>query len=139
MHISSYAVYMNTFDLGNDFWSFFNCSTASSCKVYGVVSAPHQLLVGVHSSRDELNEKTACLTSSAVSSTPTPLVSSFDFVNSDLLVWCFSCDAYLDAQAILQLHLVYETAYILKFGQAPPFPTTDNQAEASTSGNLVST
>ncbi|CBI22472.3 hypothetical protein VitviT2T_003633 [Vitis vinifera] len=54
---------------------------------------------------------------------------------SDLSIWCFSCDAYLDAQAILQLHPVYETAYILKFGQAPPFPTTDNQAEASTSGN----
>ncbi|KAL6334787.1 hypothetical protein AAG906_021551 [Vitis piasezkii] len=74
----------------------------------------------------------ACLTSLAGSSTPTPLVSSFDFVNSDLSAWCFSCDAYLDAQAILQLHPVYETTYILKFGQAPPFPTTDNQAEAST-------
>ncbi|KAL6320929.1 hypothetical protein AAG906_010738 [Vitis piasezkii] len=27
--------------------------------------------------------------------------SSFDFVSSDLSFWCFSCDAYLDAQAIL--------------------------------------
>ena len=108
---------------------------ASSCNVYGAVPPPHQLLVGVQSSGNELNVKTssnACLTSSAGSSTPTPLVSSFDFVNSDLSVWCFSCDAYLDAQAILQLHPVYETTYILKFGQAPPFPTTDNQAEAST-------
>jgi hypothetical protein len=41
--------------------------------------------------------------------------------NSDLSVWCFSCDAYLDAQVILQLRPVYETAYLLKFGEAPPF------------------
>ncbi|GMN37859.1 hypothetical protein TIFTF001_007159 [Ficus carica] len=40
---------------------------------------------------------------------------------SDLSVWCFSCDAYLDAQVIQQLRPVYETAYILKFGEAPPF------------------
>jgi hypothetical protein len=40
--------------------------------------------------------------------------------NSDLSVWCFSCDAYLDAQVILQLRPVYETAYLLKFGEAPP-------------------
>ncbi|PON90566.1 Histone deacetylase superfamily [Trema orientale] len=40
---------------------------------------------------------------------------------SDLSVWCFACDAYLDAQVIQQLRPVYETAYILKFGEAPPF------------------
>ncbi|KAL5539925.1 hypothetical protein UlMin_042964 [Ulmus minor] len=34
--------------------------------------------------------------------------------------FCFSCDAYLDAQLIQQLCPVYETAYILKFGEAPP-------------------
>ncbi|GAB2268159.1 hypothetical protein Dimus_003137 [Dionaea muscipula] len=39
---------------------------------------------------------------------------------SDLSVWCFICDAYLDAQLIQQLQPVYETAYILKFGEAPP-------------------
>ncbi|GAB4853443.1 hypothetical protein Ancab_017633 [Ancistrocladus abbreviatus] len=39
---------------------------------------------------------------------------------SDLSVWCFMCDAYLVAQVIEQLRLVYETAYILKFGEAPP-------------------
>ncbi|GAA0158367.1 histone modifying enzyme [Lithospermum erythrorhizon] len=39
---------------------------------------------------------------------------------SDLSVWCFSCDAYLDAQVILQLRPAHETAYILKFGEAPP-------------------
>ncbi|KAG9148206.1 hypothetical protein Leryth_014120 [Lithospermum erythrorhizon] len=38
----------------------------------------------------------------------------------DLSVWCFSCDAYLDAQVILQLRPAHETAYILKFGEAPP-------------------
>ncbi|KAL0454300.1 UNVERIFIED_CONTAM: Histone deacetylase 6 [Sesamum latifolium] len=45
---------------------------------------------------------------------------------SDLSVWCFSCDAYLDAQVILPLRPVYETAYILKFGNAPPFRTIDH-------------
>ncbi|KAK9183918.1 hypothetical protein WN943_024263 [Citrus x changshan-huyou] len=39
---------------------------------------------------------------------------------SDLSVWCFTCDAYLNAQVIPQLRPVYETAYILKFGEAPP-------------------
>ncbi|KAK9286218.1 hypothetical protein L1049_014603 [Liquidambar formosana] len=43
---------------------------------------------------------------------------------SDLSVWCYSCDAYLDAQVIPQLRPVYETAYILKFGQPPPFRTS---------------
>eukprot|EP00261_Vitis_vinifera_P025816 XP_010658758.1 PREDICTED: uncharacterized protein LOC100243433 [Vitis vinifera] len=84
--------------------SVLGAAWASSCKVYGVVPPPHQLLVGVQSSGNELNVKTSsnpCLTSSDGSSTPTPLVSSFDFVNSDLSFWCFSCDAYLDAQAIL--------------------------------------
>ncbi|CAI0470466.1 unnamed protein product [Linum tenue] len=40
---------------------------------------------------------------------------------SDLSVWCFACEAYLDATAIEQLRHVHETAYILKFGEAPPF------------------
>ncbi|KAK6241175.1 zinc finger protein [Theobroma cacao] len=39
---------------------------------------------------------------------------------SDLSVWCFACDTYLDAQVIRQLRPVHETAYILKFGEAPP-------------------
>ncbi|KAL8540437.1 hypothetical protein ACS0TY_001873 [Phlomoides rotata] len=39
---------------------------------------------------------------------------------SDLSVWCFSCDAYLDAQVIAPLRHAYETAYILKFGNPPP-------------------
>ncbi|KAM3761052.1 hypothetical protein ACB098_01G238100, partial [Castanea mollissima] len=34
----------------------------------------------------------------------------------DLLVWCFSCNAFLDAQVIMQLQPVYDRAYILKFG-----------------------
>ncbi|KAK4800818.1 hypothetical protein SAY86_021305 [Trapa natans] len=40
---------------------------------------------------------------------------------SDLSVWCFACDAYLDAEVISQLRPVHETAYILKFGEPPPF------------------
>ncbi|CAJ2651056.1 histone deacetylase 6 [Trifolium pratense] len=39
---------------------------------------------------------------------------------SDLSVWCFSCDAYLDAQVIHQLRPVHQLAYILKFNQPPP-------------------
>ncbi|CAF2038021.1 histone deacetylase 6 [Brassica rapa] len=41
---------------------------------------------------------------------------------SDLSVWCFCCEAYLDAQVILQLRPVHQAAYILKFGEAPPLP-----------------
>ncbi|GMQ01085.1 hypothetical protein CsSME_00047860 [Camellia sinensis var. sinensis] len=58
---------------------------------------------------------------------------------SDLSVWCFSCDSYLDAQVILALRPVYETAYLLKFGEAPPFRTVEFsqvgniEAEGSTS------
>lgn len=44
---------------------------------------------------------------------------------SDLSVWCFACDSYLDAQLIQQLRPVNETAYILKFGEAPPFRTVE--------------
>ncbi|XP_019165270.1 PREDICTED: histone deacetylase 6 [Ipomoea nil] len=39
---------------------------------------------------------------------------------SDLSVWCFSCDGYLDEQAIPALRIVHQTAYLLKFGEAPP-------------------
>ncbi|XP_052185293.1 uncharacterized protein LOC127796930 [Diospyros lotus] len=45
---------------------------------------------------------------------------------SDLSVWCFSCDAYLDAQVISQLRPVYEIAYTLKFGEALPFRAVEN-------------
>ncbi|XP_056841838.1 uncharacterized protein LOC108832422 [Raphanus sativus] len=41
---------------------------------------------------------------------------------SDLSVWCFCCEAYLDAQIILQLRPVHQATYILKFGEAPPLP-----------------
>ncbi|KAJ3697536.1 hypothetical protein LUZ61_001241 [Rhynchospora tenuis] len=40
---------------------------------------------------------------------------------SDLSVWCFSCEAYLDVQLIRELHPVYEVAHLLKFGERPPF------------------
>lgn len=65
----------------------------------------------------------------------------FTFQSSDLSVWCFSCDAYLDAQVILPLQPVYETAYLLKFGEAPPLRSVEYvvqawniHAESSTSG-----
>ncbi|XVE49306.1 hypothetical protein DITRI_Ditri01bG0072400 [Diplodiscus trichospermus] len=45
---------------------------------------------------------------------------------SDLSVWCFACDSYLDAQLIQQLRPVHETAYILKFGEPPPFRTVES-------------
>nr|GLL23747.1 histone deacetylase 6 [Ipomoea trifida] len=48
---------------------------------------------------------------------------------SDLSVWCFSCDAYLDAQAIPALRIVHQTAYLLKFGEAPPVPSEYLQLE----------
>ncbi|XP_010277083.1 PREDICTED: histone deacetylase 6 [Nelumbo nucifera] len=56
---------------------------------------------------------------------------------SDLSVWCYACNAYLDAQVILQLRSVYETTYLLKFGEPPPFrmiecsQVSDNQAADS--------
>ncbi|KAJ6310424.1 hypothetical protein OIU76_015197 [Salix suchowensis] len=56
---------------------------------------------------------------------------------SDLSVWCFACDSYLDAQVIMQLRPVYETAYILKFGEAPPSRSVEcskgDQAEGGAS------
>ncbi|XP_048431036.1 uncharacterized protein LOC103939385 isoform X2 [Pyrus x bretschneideri] len=55
---------------------------------------------------------------------------------SDLSVWCYSCHAYLDAQLIAQLWPVYETAYILKFGQAPPARTSCDHL-ASLSSDLA--
>ncbi|KAJ6815895.1 putative histone deacetylase 6 [Iris pallida] len=60
---------------------------------------------------------------------------------SDLSVWCFACESYLDVQAIQALQPVYEVAHLLKFGQRPPFRTIecskpcDPQKEASTSGS----
>lgn len=59
----------------------------------------------------------------------------FNFENSDLSVWCFTCDAYLDAQVIMQLRPVYETAYILKFGEAPPFRTVELPQDSTSTKN----
>ncbi|XP_006664055.1 histone deacetylase 6 [Oryza brachyantha] len=44
---------------------------------------------------------------------------------SDLSVWCFACDSYLDVQSILELRPVYEVVHLLKFGQRPPFRSLD--------------
>ncbi|XP_030469259.1 uncharacterized protein LOC115687736 [Syzygium oleosum] len=55
---------------------------------------------------------------------------------SDLSVWCFSCDSYIDAQVLPQLRPVYETAYILKFGEPPPIRNVELQnVAASSAGN----
>ncbi|CAO2842082.1 unnamed protein product [Amaranthus hypochondriacus] len=54
---------------------------------------------------------------------------------SDLSVWCFACDAYLDAQVIEKLRGVYETAYILKFGEPPPVRTIEGMQLEVTGAN----
>ncbi|XP_010939126.1 uncharacterized protein [Elaeis guineensis] len=59
---------------------------------------------------------------------------------SDLSVWCFACEAYLDVQMIWQLRPVYEVAHLLKFGQRPPFLAIESlqlstQNEGSSSGS----
>lgn len=54
---------------------------------------------------------------------------------SDLSVWCFSCEAYLDAQVIQQLRPAYETAYILKFGSPPPFRSIEHLQNADEEAN----
>ncbi|GAV62330.1 zf-UBP domain-containing protein [Cephalotus follicularis] len=57
---------------------------------------------------------------------------------SDLSVWCFSCDAYLDAQVIPELRPVHEIAYILKFGEAPPFRTPEHSLPQGSSSSSAS-
>ncbi|BAU00846.1 hypothetical protein VIGAN_10248100 [Vigna angularis var. angularis] len=52
---------------------------------------------------------------------------------SDLSFWCFSCDAYLDAQLIPQLRPVHQLAYIIKFGEPPPLPLIQHQPSSATS------
>ncbi|PWZ34081.1 hypothetical protein Zm00014a_025039 [Zea mays] len=57
---------------------------------------------------------------------------------SDLSVWCFSCDSYLDVQAILELRPVYEVAHLLKFGHRPPFRSLDVQDSGTGESGSVS-
>ncbi|KAJ7549485.1 hypothetical protein O6H91_07G055500 [Diphasiastrum complanatum] len=45
-----------------------------------------------------------------------PLALSF----SDLSVWCFSCDAYIDAQVVNELRPSFEVTYLKKFGVEAP-------------------
>ncbi|KAG6414959.1 hypothetical protein SASPL_122357 [Salvia splendens] len=54
---------------------------------------------------------------------------------SDLSVWCFSCDTYLNAQVMQPLHAAYETAYILKFGSAPPYRAIERVQTVGTEAN----
>ncbi|XP_031393930.1 uncharacterized protein LOC116205453 isoform X5 [Punica granatum] len=51
----------------------------------------------------------------------------------DLSVWCYACNAYLDAQVILQLRGVHEAAYTLKIGKHSTFSTVPGQVEIRTS------
>uniref|UniRef100_A0A0D9V488 UBP-type domain-containing protein n=1 Tax=Leersia perrieri TaxID=77586 RepID=A0A0D9V488_9ORYZ len=44
---------------------------------------------------------------------------------SDLSLWCFACDSYLDVQAILELRPVYEVAHLLKFAHTNAEKTGD--------------
>eukprot|EP00897_Mesotaenium_endlicherianum_P003102 jgi/Mesen1/281/ME1154371C09506 len=37
----------------------------------------------------------------------------------DLSVWCFACEAYLDAQLIPELSPTFDAAHLMKFGEAP--------------------
>ncbi|KAG2375425.1 uncharacterized protein HKW66_Vig0164210 [Vigna angularis] len=61
------------------------------------------------------------------------LIHSSTFSISDLSFWCFSCDAYLDAQLIPQLRPVHQLAYIIKFGEPPPLPLIQHQPSSATS------
>ncbi|CAK7330109.1 unnamed protein product [Dovyalis caffra] len=46
--------------------------------------------------------------------------------SSDLSVWCYSCNAYLNAQLIPQLQPLFEKASKLKFGETLPFHTVEH-------------
>ncbi|KAI9124326.1 hypothetical protein K1719_005626 [Acacia pycnantha] len=45
---------------------------------------------------------------------------------SDLSVWCYSCESFLDAQVIPRLRAVHEMASMLKLREAPPLRTVNN-------------
>ncbi|THU62163.1 hypothetical protein C4D60_Mb01t02230 [Musa balbisiana] len=53
---------------------------------------------------------------------------------SDLSVWCFECDAYLDVQMIWQLRPVYEVAHLLKFEERPSFRAIEGLQLSSDQG-----
>ena len=42
---------------------------------------------------------------------------------SDLSVWCFACDSYIDAFKIPDLHEAFTAAHVIIFGEKPPLPT----------------
>ncbi|KAI4342032.1 hypothetical protein MLD38_026694 [Melastoma candidum] len=50
---------------------------------------------------------------------------------SDLSVWCFACDSYIDAQVLSQLRPPYETAYIMKFRESLPLRTVEIKSTES--------
>ncbi|KAI3880999.1 hypothetical protein MKW92_002618 [Papaver armeniacum] len=57
---------------------------------------------------------------------------------SDLSVWCFSCNAYLDAQVIVELRPVYETAYRMKFGEVPPVRSSSGSGSDAGGSSVTS-
>jgi len=59
------------------------------------------------------------------------LIHSSPFSISDLSFWCFSCDAYLDAQLIPQLRPIHQLAYVMKFGESPPLPLIQQHQPSS--------
>eukprot|EP00927_Polykrikos_kofoidii_P057434 TRINITY_DN5157_c0_g2_i1.p1 TRINITY_DN5157_c0_g2~~TRINITY_DN5157_c0_g2_i1.p1 ORF type:complete len:548 (-),score=87.70 TRINITY_DN5157_c0_g2_i1:15-1658(-) len=50
---------------------------------------------------------------------------------SDLSVWCFECDSYLDVYAIPAVQPLYAAAHLAKFGHRPQFPSTLSAASAA--------
>jgi ADP-ribosylglycohydrolase len=42
---------------------------------------------------------------------------------SDLSVWCFACEDYLDVFKIKELRAGFSAAHVLRFGEKPPLPT----------------
>eukprot|EP00927_Polykrikos_kofoidii_P057433 TRINITY_DN5157_c0_g1_i1.p1 TRINITY_DN5157_c0_g1~~TRINITY_DN5157_c0_g1_i1.p1 ORF type:complete len:546 (-),score=87.42 TRINITY_DN5157_c0_g1_i1:98-1735(-) len=50
---------------------------------------------------------------------------------SDLSIWCFECDSYLDVYAIPAVQPLYAAAHLAKFGHRPQFPSTSSAASAA--------
>ncbi|GFY90046.1 hypothetical protein Acr_07g0002430 [Actinidia rufa] len=96
-----------------------NETSSSSSSSLPVVHEDEELIYG--SEPGWVEARTSCDHLGSLSSDLIHIPTPNTHCNSDLSVWCFSCDAYLDAQVILPLRPVYETAYLLKFGEAPPF------------------
>lgn len=47
---------------------------------------------------------------------------------SDLSVWCFECDAYLDVFKVRALHAPFAAVYRQRFGEEPRLPAAEEAA-----------